>query len=112
MRKTFYFADGPHRVITSTGHLFYFGEPDDKIEKAFVSNPPVLKDTSVSAICHWYELFVQHAARHGIYLHPYFSFQSGTSSKQDFTCGDDTDTQQFDLLGRLFHRLEHWLGKI
>ena len=41
-RKAFYHSDTPNRIITATGHLFYFGQADKKTEKAFVSNIPTL----------------------------------------------------------------------
>ena len=45
-------------------------------------------------------------------MHPYFCFRAGTGSSKGFTCGTDTDSQQFDLPNELFHRLNHWNGKI
>ena len=111
-RKAFYHSDTPNRIITSTGHLFYFGQADEKTEKAFVSHVPTLRGTSAASIRSWYELFTQHASRHGIYVHPYFCFRAGTGSSKGFTCGTDTDSQQFDLPNELFHRLNHWNGKI
>ena len=110
MRKQYHFMDGPHRLITRSGDLFYFSKWDEKKQKMFISrspkpsskihDPPTIRD--------WYYKFHAHAKQYGIYIHNYFDFRSLSGDPKGFTCGDDTNTELFDVPRLLDARLREW----
>jgi hypothetical protein len=85
---------------------------DERTEKSFVANTPRLLGETPDLIRSWYNQLTEHAKSYGIYIHPYYCFRKNTGSARGFTCGDDSDTEQFDLPAHNFHRLEHWSSKI
>ena len=111
-RKILSFSDVPGRVITRSGHVFQLATPDEKTEKAFILNAPRLLGQTHDFIRTWYAQLTEHGKSYGIYIHPYYCFRKNTGSSRGFTCGDDSDSEQFDLPAHLFHRLEHWSSKI
>jgi len=111
-RKVLVFSDGPNRVITRSGHTFQLYPPDERSEKAFIANTPRLTSIQPDTIRNWYDQLTEHARQYGIYIHPYYCFRKSTGSSRGFTCGDDSDSSQYDLPAHLFHKLDHWSSKI
>jgi len=111
-RKVLVFSDGPNRVITRSGHTFQLYPPDERSEKAFIANTPRLTSIQPDTIRNWYDQLTEHARQYGIYIHPYYCFRKSTGSSRGFTCGDDSDSAQYDLPAHLFHKLDHWSSKI
>ena len=99
MRKAFHFMDGPNRLITRSGDLFYFSKWDEKQQKTFISRcpKPASKTHDPSTIRDWYYKFHSHAKSFGIYVHNYFDFRQLSGDPKGFTCGDDTGAQLYDV---------------
>ena len=110
MRKMFYFMDGPHRMITRSGDLFYFSKWDEKKQKMFISRSPkpASKVHDAITIRDWYYKFHGHAQQYGIYVHNYFDFRKLSGDPKGFTCGEDTDDTLYDVPRLLEPRLREW----
>ena len=99
--------------------MFYIGALDTTQEDRFIKNFPACLEDSPSGRSRWFSLLMAHGAQHDIYIHDLYCFRTLTLSTQQkqsefrgFTCGSESDTEQYDLPEQLSIPLTRWSGKI
>merc|ERR1712086_924135 len=119
MRLINYHHPTPQRLFTRSGEMYYFGPLDTKLEDRFIKSFPVCYQDDPPGRRRWYGKVVTHAVAHGMYVHDPFCFrtlsitqQNEQSQRKGFTCGTETDDEQFDIPEQFSSSLTRWSAKI
>lgn len=110
MRTSISHFVAPNILATKDGHLFR-AFTEKSIEKRFTHDVPEFdasQGTNPTTVRMWYHEFVKHGMGSGVYIHPYYCFRPGANSVHGFTCGTDTDNEQFDLPSAFAPALDRW----
>ena len=111
LRSALYYMDGPNRLISRSGDVYYFSKWDEKQQKTFISRcpKPASKSHDPITIREWYCQFHAHAKAYGIYVHNYYDFRKLPGDPKGFTCGDTTHS---DVPLLLESKLRLWSSTI